>query len=67
MIGNFIPAKVLEKQSLNLGEANTIRKELFNIYKGKGLISEKHDYTFTDKSLDNFFYLNLIKKIYPNA
>ena len=67
VIGNFIPAKVLEKQSLNLGEANTIRKELFNIYKGKGLISEKHDYTFTDKSLDNFFYLNLIKKIYPNA
>ena len=50
MIGNFIPAKVLEKQSLNLGEANTIRKELFNIYKGKGLISEKHEYTYTDKS-----------------
>jgi len=31
------------------------------------LISKKHNYIFTDKSLNNFFYLNLIKIIYPNA
>ena len=67
IIGHFIPSKVLEKQSLNLGNVANIRNELSNIYKDKGLISKEYNYTFTDKSLDNFFYLNLIKEIYPNA
>ena len=67
IIGNFIPAKVLEKQSLNLGNVEDLRNELFKIYKDKGLISKKYNFTFTDKSLDNFFYLKLIKEIYPNA
>jgi len=67
VIGHFIPSKVLKKQSLNLGTDEDIRNELFNIYKNKGLISEKYGYTFTDKSLDNFFYLELIRNIFPNA
>ncbi len=67
VIGHFLPSKVLEKQSLNLGNVGDIRNELLNIYKEKGLISKKYNYTFTDKSLDNFFYLKLIKEIYPNA
>ena len=67
IVGHFIPSKVLEKQSLNLGNVVNIRNELTNIYKDKGLISKEYNYTFTDKSLDNFFYLNLIKEIYPNA
>ena len=33
----------------------------------RGLIQEKNDYFFTDKSLDNFFYIGLINKIFPNA
>ena len=67
VIGHFIPSKVLEKKSLNLGSVDNLRSELFNIYKDKGLISKKHDYIFTDKSLDNFFYLKILKEIYPNA
>ena len=67
VLENFINAKILEKQSLNLGDVQDIRNELFNIYKQKGLISKKYDYIFTDKSLNNFFYLELIKEIYPNA
>ena len=39
-----------------------LENELFNIYKEKGLISEKYDYIFTDKSLNNFFYLRAILK-----
>ena len=31
------------------------------------MLSKKYNYTFTDKSLNNFFYLELIKDIYPNA
>ena len=40
---------------------------MIDIYKKKGLISEKYNYTFTDKSLNNFFFLKIIKKIFPNA
>ena len=67
IVGHFIPSKVLEKQSLNLGNVANIRNELSNIYKEKGLVSKENNYTFTDKSLDNFFYLKLIKEIYPKA
>ena len=63
----FVNAKILEKQSLNIGNVGDIQNELTNIYKRKGLIIEKCDNTFTDKSLNNFFYLKLIEKIYPNA
>ncbi len=67
VLENYINKKILEKESLNLGEATSIRSELLNIYKNKGLISKKYNYVFTDKSLNNFFYLSIIKKIYPNA
>ena len=36
-------------------------------YKQKGLIQKKSNYTFTDKSLENFFYISLIKEIFPHA
>ena len=67
VLENFINAKILEKQSLNLGNVLDVRNELSNIYKQKGLILKKYDCRFTDKSLNNFFYLELIKDIYPNA
>ena len=58
IVGHFIPSKVLEKQSLNLGNVVNLRNELTNIYKDKGLISKEYNYTFTDKSLDNFFNIS---------
>ena len=64
---NFINKKILEKQSLNLGRCSDIRNEINSIYENRGLISKKNNYTFTDKSLNNFFYLKFIKDIYPNA
>ena len=67
VIGHYIPKKILEKESLNLGKDYEIRNEITNIYKDRGLLFEKYDYTFTDKSLDNFFYLELINQIFPNA
>ena len=67
VLENFINAKILEKQSLNLGNVLDVRNELSNVYKQKGLILKKFDCRFTDKSLNNFFYLELIKDIYPNA
>ncbi len=67
IIGYYITKKILEKQSLNLGKDYEIRNELVDIYKDRGLILKKYDFTFTDKSLDNFFYLELIMQIFPNA
>jgi len=67
VLENFINAKILEKKSLNLGDAGTIRDEISEIYRQKGLFFNKYDYRFTDKSLNNFFYLKFIKSIYPDS
>tara|TARA_Y100000590_G_C15716795_1_gene1012166 strand:+ start:890 stop:2653 length:1764 start_codon:yes stop_codon:yes gene_type:complete len=64
---NFINNKILEKKSLNLGDVKSFRDELIDVYKEKGLIEEKSSYIFTDKSLNNFFYLGLINEIFPQA
>tara|TARA_Y100000590_G_scaffold131350_1_gene150077 strand:+ start:1024 stop:2790 length:1767 start_codon:yes stop_codon:yes gene_type:complete len=67
VLENFINKKILDKKSFNLGDVTEIRNELNNIYKRKGLVLKKYDYIFTDKTLNNFFYLDLIKDIYPEA
>lgn len=67
ILENFVNKKILEKQSLNLGDCNEVRKELNSLYKERGLVLKKYDNIFTDKSLNNFFYLKLIQEIYPNA
>ena len=67
IIENFVNKKILAKQSLNLGPCTEVREELNKLYKDRGLILEKYNNSFTDKSLNNFFYLKLIKQIYPNA
>ena len=67
ILENFINKKILEKKSFNLGEVKVFREELVNLYKEKGLVKEKNDFVFTDKSLNNFFYLELIKEIFPQA
>ena len=62
----FMQRKIQKKQLLNFNKKN-FQMELLDIYKHKGLIQEKSDYTFTDKSLENFFYIGFIKGIFPNA
>ncbi len=64
---NFVNKKILEKKSVNLGEVSDLKKELFELYKQKGVISKTSNYTFTDKSLNNFFYIGIIKDIFPKA
>ena len=43
------------------------RDEIIEKYRQRNLIQEKSNYIFTDKTLDNFFYINLIKDVFPNA
>ena len=66
VLTTFIGKKMLQKKSLNLDIENS-RFQLYEEYKQKGLIQKKSDYIFTDKSLDNFFYLGVIREIFPNA
>ena len=66
ILHNFIHQKISKKESLNFDKEN-FQKRIIENYKQKGLIQGKSDYTFTDKSLENFFYVNLIKEIFPNA
>ena len=66
VIGTFVKKKLIKKQSLNF-EIEDFQIQLSEIYKKKKLICEKSDYTFTDKTLDNFFYIGLIKEIFPYA
>ena len=43
------------------------RTKILEAYQQRNLIQAASDYTFTDKSLENFFYIKFIKEIFPNA
>ena len=66
VISYFVGEKILKKEDLrsNLLE---IKEKINNKYKELGLLKKDSDFTFTDKTLDNFFFLELIKKIFPKA
>ena len=66
ILNTFIVQKINQKQSLN-SDIENFQTKIIEKYKQKGLIQEANDYTFTDKSLENFFYINLIKEIFPLA
>ena len=66
VLNALVGQKLLKNQSLN-SDIENFQTKLFENYQKKGLIKKKNDYTFTDKTLDNFFFLGLIKEIFPYA
>ena len=66
IINFFVKQKMQQKKSLN-SDIENFQKKIINKYKQKKLIQKKYNYTFTDKSLDNFFFISLIKEIFPYA
>ena len=60
-------ANTLNKDDFLKKDIDNFELKVYQSYKQKGLIQEKSDYYFTDKTLDNFFYINIIKKIFPLA
>ena len=42
-------------------------EKILEAYHKRKLIQAASDYTFTDKSLENFFYIKFIKEIFPSA
>ena len=61
-VGEYITEKQLFNQNMT-----SLRKKIIDMYKQKELIQEKANYIFTDKSLDNFFFIGLIKEFFPLA
>ena len=53
-------------QQLN-SDLENLYTEIIDMYKKRRLIQEKSNFIFTDKSLENFFYLDIISKIFPKA
>ena len=66
IISSFVNRKLLKKQSLNF-EIENFQIKLYEMYKQKRLIQKENDFIFTDKTLDNFFYIGFIKEIFPHA
>ena len=66
IVSYVVGEKVNKKESIVLDIEN-FKKEVINNYEEWGLLKKKYDYTFTDKSLDNFFFIGLIKIIFPFA
>ena len=66
VLGTLIKEKIIQKRSLD-SEIEAFQKKIYDTYNQVGLLQEKSNFIFTDKSLDNFFYLGLIKQIFPNA
>ena len=66
IISSFVKRKIMNKKSIN-SEVETFQVELLKKYKERNLVNSKSNYIFTDKTLDNFFYIGLIKKVFPKA
>ena len=66
IIGNIVKDLIYRDHSSILDIKN-IQTNIYEKYSQNGLAQKKNNYIFTDKSLDNFFYLDLIKEIFPNA
>ena len=66
IITSFIKSKIMNKESLN-SEIENFQIELVKKYAERNILNQNSNYTFTDKTLDNFFYVALIKKVFPKA
>jgi len=66
IIDSVVANLINHKQSLN-SDIENFQTKIVETYKQKGLVQEKSNYMFTDKSLENFFYIDIIKEIFPQA
>ena len=66
IIQSVVKNLINQKQSSNL-DIDQFQKKIVETYKLKGLVQEESNYMFTDKSLENFFYIDIIKEIFPQA
>ena len=66
IISFFVGKKITANEPLN-SDIASLKEEIIKRYELRNILKKENDYTFTDKSLDNFFFIGLIKEIFPNA
>ena len=54
----------LDKVEIN---KKILKKDILSRYQSLNLLNENKKYFFTDKSLENFFYMEIILDLFPNA
>ena len=62
----FVKKKIIKKEPIFVND-EILKIELIEKYKEKKLIQSDKNFIFTDKTLDNFFYIGLIKELFPNS
>ena len=62
-----VVSNAIFKNQLTNSNIDMIKTMIFEKFNHGNLIKEKNDYIFTDKSLENLFYMRFIKEIFPNA
>ena len=66
ILSTYVKQKIIQKKPL-YSNFKDMQTEFFKRYEEKNLLHQKNNYIFTDKTLDNFFYIGLIKDIFPQA
>jgi len=66
-IFHSVVTDIINKNLSSISDFSYIEGKIFEKYNQKRLIQANNDYTLTDKSLENTFYLQLIKEVFPNA
>jgi len=66
IISSLIGDKILKKK-LQETNINHLKEEIVKKYYLKSLINKKNNYRFTDKTLENFFFIELIYQMFPGA
>jgi hypothetical protein len=66
IISSFVKQKIIQQKFI-YSKISDMRKDLIERYREKNIIQLNTNYIFTDKTLDNFFYIRLIKDIFPHS
>ena len=66
VISNIVGEKVLANNLLNTDTEN-LKNQIIKKYESLSLSKKESNYIFTDKTLDNFFFIDIINKIFPSA
>ena len=56
-IFNFLMGEIIVAKKTLSNELENLNSKVIKMYKSKELLNKKNEYIFTDKTLDNFFFL----------
>ena len=63
----FSEKKFLNEHEKLIIDENSFVKKVLDQYQSINLLGKNEDNVFTDKSLENFFYIELVIKLFPNS